>query len=89
MKSKPINTQYFSPDYFTARRRFRQAVQEAGGQLTALQPDVTGPGGESLTIDIAWLGNYKPVLRQNSVRTEVIGFRVGSIAISCGMIEPL
>ena len=46
----------FSPDYATARDRFRSAAQAAGAMLEALTLDARGPGGEELTIDIAHLG---------------------------------
>lgn len=48
---------FFSPDYATARERFRAAAQAAGGVLDALALDeVRGPNGEALTIDIARIG---------------------------------
>lgn len=47
---------YFSPDYLTARERFRAAARVAGASLDALALDARGPGGEALTIDIACLG---------------------------------
>lgn len=47
----------FSPDYATARTRFRAAAKAAGAALHALALGATGPGGEALTIDIAWLGH--------------------------------
>jgi hypothetical protein len=47
---------FFSPDYATARDRFRSAAQAAGATLEALALDARGPGGETLTIDIARLG---------------------------------
>ena len=47
---------YFSPDYDTARARFRAAARRAGGALHTLPLAATGPAGERLTIDIAWLG---------------------------------
>lgn len=46
----------FSPDYATARGRFRSAAQSSGATLEALALDARGPGGEHLTIDIAVLG---------------------------------
>jgi hypothetical protein len=55
----PLDT-YFSPDYFTARDRFRKAATKAGGRLEALSLEAKGPGGEDLTIDIAWLGSNLP-----------------------------
>lgn len=53
-------TEYFSPDYATARERFRNAAQAAGAALHALPLDARAPGGAALTIDIAWLGNPRP-----------------------------
>lgn len=50
---------FFSPDYLTARERFRAAAQAAGAALHALALDAAGPGGEALTIDIAWLGDTR------------------------------
>jgi len=52
-------TEFFSPDYLTARERFRAAAQAAGAALHALALDATGPGGEALTIEIAWLGDQR------------------------------
>ncbi len=48
---------FFSPDYRTARERFRAAAETAGASLHALPLDATGPNGDTLTIDIAWLGD--------------------------------
>jgi hypothetical protein len=50
-------TDFFSPDYATARARFRSAAKAAGAALHSLALDATGPAREELTIDIAWLGN--------------------------------
>ncbi len=55
-----MGTTYFSPDYFTARSRFREGSQRAGGRLTSMELDARGPAGEVLTIDIAWFGADKP-----------------------------
>ena len=51
---------YFSPDYFTAQTRFREAVRRAGGRLETLDLDAKGPGGEILSIDVGWFGTEKP-----------------------------
>lgn len=51
---------YFSPDYTTARNRFRMAAQHAGAALDALPLAAPGPRGETLSIDIAWLGAERP-----------------------------
>lgn len=50
----------FSPDYCTARERFREAAATAGAELTKLQIDAKGPAGEDLSIDIAWIGGQSP-----------------------------
>ena len=50
----------FSPDYVSARDRFRDAARSAGGCLTTLPVSAKGPRGEDLTIDIAWFGASKP-----------------------------
>ena len=47
---------FFSPDYGTARERFRAAARAAGAEIYALPLAAAGPGGEALTIDSAWLG---------------------------------
>jgi len=47
---------FFSPDYATARSRFRSAAQAAGAALEALTLDARGPRGEELSIDVARLG---------------------------------
>jgi hypothetical protein len=48
---------YFSPDYPSARERFRAAARAAGASLDALALDARGPRGETLSIDIARLGD--------------------------------
>ena len=47
---------FFSPDYVTARDRFRAAALGAGARLHHLPLAAAGPAGEALTIDAAWLG---------------------------------
>lgn len=51
---------FFSPDFHSARRRFRAAVAEAGGHLHSLPLAASDSRGESLAIDIAWLGSRQP-----------------------------
>jgi hypothetical protein len=51
---------YFSPDYATARQRFRTAVAAAGGDLHCLPLDVADRNGQPLGIDIAWFGHRQP-----------------------------
>jgi len=52
----PDGTALFSPDYLTASLRFREAAAGAGAALKTLALQSRGPRGESLGIDIAWLG---------------------------------
>jgi Protein of unknown function (DUF2817) len=51
---------FFSPDYATAKRRFREIAVRAGARLEALPLTATGPNSEELSIDIAWLGSRTP-----------------------------
>lgn len=53
---RPAAESYFSPDYTTARARFREAARAAGARLDELPLEARGPAGEPLTIDIACLG---------------------------------
>jgi hypothetical protein len=58
-------TDFFAPDYFTARSRFRSAVLARGGQIESILLDATGPAGNDagptdLTIDIGWFGSPTP-----------------------------
>jgi hypothetical protein len=48
----PETARYFSPDYHTARARFRTKVEAAHGRLAQIPIDARGPAGEALTIDI-------------------------------------
>jgi Protein of unknown function (DUF2817) len=47
---------FFSPDYLTARDRFRRAAQAGGARLDELKLDARGPNDEPLGIDIATIG---------------------------------
>ena len=54
---------FFAPDYFTARTRFRSAVLARGGQIESILLDAKGPAGNTssdLTIDIGWFGSPAP-----------------------------
>ncbi|HLH31955.1 MAG TPA: DUF2817 domain-containing protein, partial [Terriglobia bacterium] len=51
---------FFSPDYFTARNRFRKLAEKAGGTLETIRISAKGPNGEDLTIDIVWFGASEP-----------------------------
>jgi hypothetical protein len=74
---------YFSPDYFTARERFREAAPRAGARMEMLPLDAKGPGGESLGIDIAWFGAANPrrVLLHSSGLHGVEGFAGSAIQL--------
>ena len=50
----------FSPDYATARLRFRQAANCLGWTLEPHSIGCRGPNGEDLTIDVAWSENGNP-----------------------------
>src|SRR4051812_15606356 len=51
---------YFSPDYTTARNRFRTAAVNAGAAVHAIGLKAVGPDGAPLAIDIAWIGAAQP-----------------------------
>src|SRR5438477_12735844 len=74
---------FFSPDYFTARDRFREAAAGAGGRMETLPLDAKGPGGENLGIDIAWFGAENPrrVLLHSSGLHGVEGFAGSAIQL--------
>ena len=76
-------SEYFSPDYSTARNRFRTAVEHAGGRLHILELDAEGPDGGDLTIDIAWFGAQTPrrVLVHTSGLHGVEGFAGSAIQL--------
>ena len=50
----------FSPDYLTARHRFRAAATAAGARLESHPISGEGPSGEELAIDVALLGADSP-----------------------------
>jgi hypothetical protein len=50
-------TKAFSPDYATARHRFREVAADLGWRLEAHPVGATGPAGEDLTIDVALAGD--------------------------------
>src|SRR6058998_1186854 len=83
------SAKFFSPDYFTAKRRFREMAGKAGGRLEFLPLDAKGPNKEELGIDIAWFGNANPrsVLLHSSGLHGVEGF-AGS-AIQLQMLDDL
>ncbi|BAY26882.1 hypothetical protein NIES2100_66980 [Calothrix sp. NIES-2100] len=80
-------TNAFSPDYTTARNRFRASALALGCRLEAYSIEETGPDGEDLTIDVAMLGNANPqqVVVVSSGLHGVEGF-FGS-AVQCALLE--
>lgn len=47
---------HFSPDYQTARDRFRDACEAAGVKVASWVHHLRGPHGEELATDTAWIG---------------------------------
>jgi Protein of unknown function (DUF2817) len=74
---------YFSPNYFTARDRFRRGAAKAGARLDVLAIGAKGPAGEDLTIDIAWFGSNAPkrLLLHSSGLHGVEGFAGSAIQL--------
>jgi hypothetical protein len=74
---------HFSPDYFTAKDRFRHAAANAGARMEALRLEAKGPNGEELGIDIAWFGSDTPrrVLLHSSGLHGVEGFAGSAIQL--------
>lgn len=79
--------QAFSPDYATARNRFRQAASRAGWSLEAHPIEVAGPEGDELTIDVACSPTHgtEKALVVSSGLHGVEGF-LGS-AVQIGLLE--
>lgn len=53
---------FFSPDYYSARARFRSGVLANGGQIESILLDAKGPAPEisDLTVDIGYFGAPEP-----------------------------
>ena len=79
----PETARHFSPDYLTARARFRAKVQAAHGRAAEIAIDARGPAGEALTIDIGWFGAERPrrVLLHSSGIHGVEGFAGSAIQL--------
>jgi Protein of unknown function (DUF2817) len=77
----------FSPDYATARQRFRQSASGLGWQLEDHKIGVTGPNGDQLTVDVTFSPSSDPgrVLVVSSGVHGVEGF-LGS-AVQVGLLE--
>ena len=74
---------YFSPDYATARARFRDMASRAGGRLETMPIAAAGPGGEDLSIDTAYFGESaaKRALIHSSGLHGVEGFAGSAIQL--------
>lgn len=81
----------YSPDYSTARRRFREAALGAGARLARLDLDERGPDGDELSIDIAWLGDNTPrrVVIHTSGAHGAEGFAGSAVQLSWLKRSPL
>jgi len=55
-----MSSNWFAADYSTAREWFQDKARRAGARLSQLPISPFGPRGESLSIDIAWLGSDQP-----------------------------
>ena len=77
----------FSPDYVSARARFRAAAHALGARLEAHPIGIDGPDGEPLTLDVAVLGATSPTrsVVVSSGLHGVEGF-FGS-AVQCALLE--
>ena len=86
-KSVVSYTTAYSPNYATARYRFRTSAQALGCRLEAYPINQIGPDGEDLTIDVAILGDPNPqqVVVVSSGLHGVEGF-FGS-AVQCALLE--
>jgi len=52
-QGQSVRIDWFSPDYFTARERFREASGRLGWESESHAIDARGPKGEELTVDVA------------------------------------
>lgn len=50
----------YAPNYFVARRRFREAALDVHAQLDAYPVGEFAPTGEALSTEVAWLGAREP-----------------------------
>lgn len=87
MSDAPVSIESFSPDYATARERFRQAVTELGWELRSHPIAAAGPDGLELTRDVAFspAGDSNRTLLLSSGLHGVEGF-FGS-AVQIGLLQ--
>ncbi|MBP0110892.1 DUF2817 domain-containing protein [Bradyrhizobium vignae] len=53
-------SKHFAPNYFDARRRFRDYVGDAaGGEAAIYSSPARGPRGEEVSTDVAWFGDRR------------------------------
>ena len=55
-----MTSDYFPRDYFEARARFLALAQARGARVADYPIDARGPAGETLSLDVAWLGASEP-----------------------------
>lgn len=61
MRSAKPESAAFSPTYAVARRRFLDAARDVHAQISSYPIEQVGPSGESLSIDVAWVGAREPI----------------------------
>jgi hypothetical protein len=73
----------FAKSYFEARDKFRNAALAAGATLDRIKLRARGPGGEELTIDLAWFGdlNSPKIIIHSSGLHGVEGFAGSAVQV--------
>ena len=79
-----MENNFFSPDYNTARKRFLEQTSLKKIEVHNLYLDMSGPFGEELAIDIAWIGSKDPshIILHTSGLHGVEGFAGSAIQLS-------
>jgi hypothetical protein len=80
----------FAPDHAAARTKFTTAATAAGATLTSYRNPRTGPEGEELWADAAWLGptDARKLLVTISATHGVEGFCGSGLQIDCLNLRP-
>ena len=60
VRSSNSESASFSPTYDVARQRFLEAARNVRAQTASYPIDQVGPTGESLSVDVAWVGAREP-----------------------------